>query len=227
PDRVPVAVPDLTRRAVAFVACHGPVTRAALIDALWPEAGPDRATSNLRSLLWRMRRTPLPVEARGDLLHLVDARVDLHEERELARRVIRGFPGAWQEAYEARRLQRDLLPDWDEEWLAAEREQFRQLRLTATDRLVDELTADDRLGEAVEVALTVAATDPLRESSQRALIRAHLAMGNVADALRQFERFRERLADELGCGPSAALYQLVGSLTPPAQPPHVALVASP
>lgn len=224
-DRGPAELPCLGMRAVAFVACNGPVTRATLIDALWPEARPERAASNLRSLLWRLRRTPLPVESRGDLLQVADARVDLLEERELARQVIRGVERAWRVAYDRRSFHRDVLPAWDDAWLSAEREQFRQLRLTALDRVVDELLSDSRSAEAVEVALSTVAMDPLRESTQRALIRAHLAMGNVADAMRQFERFREQLADELGCSPSAALYRLMGSLV--AEPPRRALLASP
>jgi DNA-binding SARP family transcriptional activator len=221
----PVELPCLGMRAVAFVACNGPVTRASLIDTLWPEARPERAASNLRSLLWRLRRTPCPVESRGDLLQVADAQVDLHEEKELARQVIRGADRAWREAHDRRSFHRDVLPAWDDAWLTAEREQFRQLRLTALDRVIDELLADSRAGEAVEVALSTAAMDPLRESTQRALIRAHLAMGNVADAMRQFERFREQLEDELGCSPSPALYRLMRS--PVAETPSRVALASP
>ena len=54
--------------------------------------------------------------------------------------------------------------------------------------------------------------DPLRESSRRALIRAHLGDGNYADALTQYREFADLLRQS-GLAPSPQLRELVGGLT--------------
>src|SRR4029077_18810447 len=50
--------------------------------------------------------------------------------------------------------------------------------------------------------LAAVAGEPLRESSHRAVIRAHLADGNVAEAVRQYRLCRRLLNDHLGLEPS-------------------------
>src|SRR6202040_3058679 len=49
----------------------------------------------------------------------------------------------------------------------------------------------------------VLAVDPADEVACRALMRAHLEMGNRHDAIREFERLREGLRVDLGVGPEA------------------------
>jgi DNA-binding SARP family transcriptional activator len=66
-----------------------------------------------------------------------------------------------------------------------------------------------RFGEAVQAGLAAVKAEPLRESAQRSLIRAHLAEGNLGEALRQYHSFRRLLLEELGVGPSAELEDLV------------------
>jgi DNA-binding SARP family transcriptional activator len=56
--------------------------------------------------------------------------------------------------------------------------------------------------------------EPLRESARSALIRVHLAQGNQADAIGEFERYRVLLRADLGLEPTSQLSQLLGNLTP-------------
>ena len=56
----------------------------------------------------------------------------------------------------------DLLSDWYDEWVILRRERYRQLRLQALDALCDQLTAEQRYGDAVRVGLAVVAAEPLR-----------------------------------------------------------------
>jgi DNA-binding SARP family transcriptional activator len=51
--------------------------------------------------------------------------------------------------------------------------------------------------------------EPLRESAHRALVRVHLAQGNVAEAVRAYESFRALLAADLGVEPTAQMDALV------------------
>jgi DNA-binding SARP family transcriptional activator len=52
------------------------------------------------------------------------------------------------------------------------------------------------------------AAEPTRESARTELIKAHLAEGNVDEAIRQFESFRRVLEGELGVEPSRRLVGL-------------------
>jgi DNA-binding SARP family transcriptional activator len=61
----------------------------------------------------------------------------------------------------------------------------------------------------VQVGLAATAAEPLRESAHRLLIQVHLAEGNVAEAVRQYELYRGLLATELGIEPSLAIKRLL------------------
>ncbi|MEP6871650.1 MAG: bacterial transcriptional activator domain-containing protein [Anaerolineaceae bacterium] len=105
---------------------------------------------------------------------------------------------------------RELLPDWDEEWLQLERERIRQLRMHALERLSVLLSGLGRHCEAIEAGLAAMEAEPLRESAQRAVIEAHLAEGNRSEAIRLYRSYRQLLADALGVEPSVELRTLVG-----------------
>ncbi len=109
-------------------------------------------------------------------------------------------------------LAAELLPDWDDDWVVAAAESWRQLRLHALEALVGHLTASRRYGEATAAAVAAVAVEPLRESAHRALIGVHLAEGNRSEALRQYHRLRRPLAAE----PTAALRQLIAPSGTPA-----------
>ena len=77
-------------------------------------------------------------------------------------------------------------------------------------RLQDErLTGAGRLKEALDVGLAAVAGEPLRESAQRALVRVHLAEGNVGEAIRQYRLYRRLLSEQLGIEPSRLMEDLV------------------
>jgi DNA-binding SARP family transcriptional activator len=77
------------------------------------------------------------------------------------------------------------------------------------EALADKLSRAGRYGEAVEAAHTAVRAEPLRESAHRALVRIHLAEGNVTEALRAYESFRTALRREMGVAPTAAMQALV------------------
>ncbi|MFC9681484.1 BTAD domain-containing putative transcriptional regulator [Streptomyces sp. NPDC056948] len=103
----------------------------------------------------------------------------------------------------------DLLPDWDEDWVVLEREWLRRLRLQALDTLAERLTRQGRPALALEAALASIRVEPLREDPHRAVISAHLAEGNVIEALRHYEAFRHLLRTELGTEPSRQFTRMI------------------
>jgi DNA-binding SARP family transcriptional activator len=211
----PVTLSLGPQRLLAYLALHGrPTTRSSVAGTLWPEAAEDRAAANLRSTLWRIRRTGLPlVSSSGAYLRLEPSvRLDVHESIGAARRILNAAAtGADLDALPDVALAGDVLPDWDDDWALLERERFRQIRLHALERRCDLLRSAGRTAEAIESALAVVAAEPLRESAHRALIRAHLAEGNRVEALRQFALYRRLMRDELGLEPSPDVSALLGT----------------
>lgn len=208
-----VALRPGSERLLAFLALAGKfVERAAVAYRLWPEKPEARAVANLRSALWRLRQMPSKlVEATSTHVRLhpevwVDAREGLEELKDQD-------PEAFCDALQGMALHGELLPDWYDDWLLAERERLRQLRLHALEDAVRLLIERDRLAAAIDVGLRAVAMEPLRESSHRLVIEAHLREGNRAEALRQYEACTRLLRDELGIGPSEHMAALLALQT--------------
>jgi DNA-binding SARP family transcriptional activator len=209
-----VAVPPAGQRVLARLALGGgTATRSAVAGTLWPDHTQARAQANLRGAVWRM---PPAVRRR---LVLGPSTVGLGDGWDVdvaaAERLARVLPAPDPDPETSgERFRHDLLPDWDEPWLLVERERYRQLRLHALEDLAEaELASGCPLG-AVDRALLAVAAEPLRESAQALLLRAHLAAGNRAAARAGYDAFRALLAEELGVAPSAKLSALVAGLGP-------------
>lgn len=204
------------QRLVAFVALQDrAVRRLHASGMLWTDAPEQRANSSLRSALWR---TPSPhgrplIEASSTHLWLNPAaQVDFHEVVSRAALLLDredGLQATDDVSGQLRQFGDDLLPDWYEDWLLAERERFRQLRLHALEAICHRLANVGRYALALEAGLAAVACEPLRESAQRQVIRVHLKEGNAAEALRQYRSYARLLANELGARPSPSMEQLL------------------
>jgi len=205
-----IHLPLQSRRVLGLLAVDGAaLPRATIAGRLWSECTISSASSKLRNALWHIRRVDAAaVMSHGEALSLGEGlRVDLDEARACAHQLrqdpIRRAGG------EVDLLSRDLLPDWDEDWLTIERERLKQVRMHALERLSASLRHDGLYAEAIEAALAAVIIEPLRESAQTALVDAHLGEGNVSEAIRQYEAYRVVLRDELGIEPSERLRSLV------------------
>jgi DNA-binding SARP family transcriptional activator len=202
-DGVDVDVPPQSAIVVAYLAIsERPIHRSVLAGSLSPALSERRALAALRSALYRIR-APVVV-AEGDLLRLAhDVRVDLRESITLARSLLRA--GAPPDPIEPiiQELGRELLPNDDGAWVEAERQRFRHLRLSALDALASALTDDGRHAEAVEAAQLAVAIEPASEAAESTLVRALIAEGNAALALREWMAFRARLWRELRVRPTS------------------------
>jgi DNA-binding SARP family transcriptional activator len=216
-----VVVPPSAQRLVAFVAFRERrVRRRHVSGALWLDASEKRASANLRAALWRTPAPggcPLLGASSTHIWFNPEVEVDLRVSVARARSVLKeGEAGAVQSENLQRELSwlaDDLLPDWDEDWVLAERERFRQLRLHALERISQNLTGVGQYAAALQAALTAVAAEPLRESSHRQLVRVHIAEGNISEAFRVYRTYTRMLADELGVAPSAAMTDLIASAT--------------
>jgi DNA-binding SARP family transcriptional activator len=200
-------VPEGSKQLLAFVALrHRRVERRQAAGALWPGGAEERAAGNLRSALWRLRRAGINVVTadkwslalRGDVL------VDLHLTEQWATRLIQGTatnPDLAISPSVADAL--DLLPGFYDDWVLMERERIRQRILHALEALSQILAAIGRFADAIEAAMLATSAEPLRESAQRALIKAHIAEGNLTEARRSYHAYHDLVYRELGVLPSA------------------------
>ena len=214
-DENPV-LPLGIQRLVAFLAVHNrPLLRLYVAGNLWIDSSEEHANANLRTALWRLHRLGFPlVEATRSHLSLAPGVVvDLDELSRRARQVLRHEVAPTRKNVDAILSGGDLLPDWYDEWVVVEREQFRQLRLLALETLCTDLSAAGSYATAVEAGLACVTAEPLRESAHRALIGAHLAEGNRVEAIRQFRLYEALVRDELGVEPSAAIRRMLESAT--------------
>jgi DNA-binding SARP family transcriptional activator len=214
-DGVPVDLPLSGQRLVALLALQNRLLlRSYVAGVLWLDSAEDRAQANLRSTLWRLHKcSHALVETRNQHLRLgSEVDVDLRRAEELARGALDDTAPVPVEPV-SHPLVCDLLPDWYEDWVLIEREQFRQLRLRALDALCERLTRAGRFGEALETGLAALAGEPLRESAHRAVIRVHLAEGNPGEAIRQYRLCRRLLSEQLGVDPSRQTEELMHDVT--------------
>lgn len=191
------------RRLLAYLGLRGWASRTVLAGTLWPEVTEGHARGSLRTTLWKLPPGEPPlIGCRGDALHVAPAlRVDVHAFLRTALRVVQGDDPRVGPSLELLTGE-DLLPGWDEDWVLLERERLRQLRLHALDTLAEALIRQGRPALAMEAAWASVRAEPLRESAHRAVVSAHLAEGNVAEAVRHYEAFCRLLDEELGVEPS-------------------------
>ena len=219
-DGVPLDLPLAAQRLIAFLALlRRPALRLYLAGMLWPDSSEIHANGSLRSALWRLRiAAPEVVHAAGNRLALsARVRVDFDELIERSHRLVESDADDAGLSADPTVLTHELLPDWYEDWLAPDRERLRQLQLHALEALSSRMRARDEYAQAIEVANLAVAAEPTRESARRALIEAHLAEGNVDEAIRQFRLFRRLLTTELGVEPSPRLAALVSTDRVPAR----------
>ena len=211
----PLEVPLSGQRVAAFIALQRrPVRRMYVAGALWTDMTEDQANANLRTALWRLRRCGCGCvyASRACLVIGDEVTIDYREVEILARRAV--HDGAQMTEREITSLYgaNDLLPDWYDDWVSLERERLRQLRIHALEALCESFIARRRYGDALDAGLAAVSSDPLRESSHRLVIKAHLAEGNLVEATRHYDSFRQMLRRDVGLRPSPQMESLLSSV---------------
>ena len=201
------------RRVVALICLRGAVPRARAAGTLWPEVTEQRAGANLRTALWRVGLAADGVlrAERGWIDVAPEVTVDV---RDLTVRALAEHDLSDDVASVARLADADLLPDWDDEWVAPDRERVRQLRLHLLESVARRLADQSRFAAADDGARTGLRAAPRRASAHRTVIAVHLAEGNVGEARRAFDVCRTLLRRELGIEPSARTAGLLVRVAP-------------
>ncbi len=209
------------RLLLAYLAAHRrrPVSRAELIEVLWPSDPPASPEAALKVLLARLRRVVgAALAGRADVSlelpegAIVDVEVVDQAVADAEAALERGDPHAAMEiAIAAMQIaERPLLPEFDGGWV---HERRRELQEQASALLEAEATAalrigGDELAQGERAARELTRREPFRESGYAVLMEIHEARGNVAEAVRVFDELRVLLRDELGTAPSAPIVTL-------------------
>ena len=194
-----------------------PVSRSALIDALWGDDQPADPGGALSAVISKTRavvggdvlrgRTELTmalpepahvdVEVAVSMLHTAESAVAVGDWRR-----------AWSPARSALSVaRRPFLPEAEAPWAEVWRRRLAEVRLRALECYAKsclELGGTELPG-AERAARELVEVVPFRESGHLLLMRALAASGNVAEALTAYERLRVLLRDELGVAPSEAV----------------------
>ena len=199
-----------------------------VIEALWPEADPEKARGNLWQSVHRLRRTLEPglAEPRASLYVRVEEpgyrlepgeghAYDAAELEETLRRADR-LAGAGQaraaEPHYRRALELykgEFLAEFPyEEFLAPAREHLRELHLRACSRLAAIRAAARAWAQVVPLCRRALQEDPYREEQHLLLIEALAALGLRREALDAWQEFEARITGELGLPPSPRMLAL-------------------
>ncbi len=237
-DGAPLTLPRRRARALLYyLAAEGaPQSRDHLIALLWPELDESRARHALRSTLYQLRRSGLPIEADRETVRFRPAtrlRVDLHRFQEATDLIHApdAPPGPMTLAHltELANLYRgDFLEGFYldsvgyEDWLYLERERWRSLYLDLLDRLIEAQIEAGHYLQALDRARQALATDALQERFHRVVMQLLAWLGQRTEALAQYERCVQLLREKLGTAPleeTEALHRaiLADAVTPPAQ----------
>jgi DNA-binding SARP family transcriptional activator len=192
--------------------------RLSLVATLWPESAAAPALANLRSSLKDLRQalgeeaSRLHSPTASTLaLDLSGAEVDVLL---FDKAIERGDPTSLEQAVALYRG--PLLDGCTEEWALQEREAREQAHLMALETLADHALVHHNPAAAERFLRRAVATDPFRESAQRALMRALADGGNPAAALLAYRELCLLLRRELNTEPdpeTAALFQSLRSCT--------------
>jgi LuxR family transcriptional regulator, maltose regulon positive regulatory protein len=207
------------RRLFQFLLVHRFrwVPAEVVIEALWPEADPDKARINLWQNVYQLRRTlepELPEPRASRYVRVAESGYRLEpgeghtcdaEEVEEAvgkadRLAASGRVRAAEPLY-ARALelyQGEFLAEFPyEEFLASRREHLREIHLRACGRLAALRASARAWAEVVPLCRRALSEDPYREEHHVRLIEALISLGHRREALDAWRDFEARISGEL------------------------------
>jgi DNA-binding SARP family transcriptional activator/pimeloyl-ACP methyl ester carboxylesterase len=199
------------------------VSAGRLVDDLWPEFAPERATANLQVRLSELRKTlrsvgegdRLLTRSPGYLLQVTPEELDVLRFGQLAA-AGREALAAGDPARAVALLDQALalwrgpaLADLDQlQFACAERARLEEVRLGALESRIDAQLADGRHNETIAELEALTAEHPLRERFWYQRLLAFYRSGRQADALRAYRQLRSAMVEQLGIEPVPELREL-------------------
>lgn len=225
-ERLPPIPSRASRSLLAHLVLHrGQAhTRDRIVATFWPDLPETRGRRRLSHTLWQVQDAlgDLPTDhryvlAHGDTLAFNTAAPHDVDVDQFERRVLHFRPGHVDHPG-PRDLDRlaaaldlyagVLLEGLDDPWVLPERERLAALHVDALGWMVELARSQGAHELALVHARRLTHHDPLREDGHREVMRLCTLLGRTSEALRQYERCRSVLAEELGTEPARATQQL-------------------
>lgn len=189
-----------------------PHQREVLAGTLWGSSSGPRSRKNLRQSLWHLQdkgdSTPLLlVEKEWVQVNRKGIWLDV-AELESAFQSVQSTPGEQLAGDQAKTVaaavdlyRGDLLEGWNEEWCVFERERLRAVQLTMLEKLLGYCEATGSFEEGLLYGERLLRSDRAHERAHWRMMRLSYLAGDRTGALRQYEKCRAALAEELGVSP--------------------------
>jgi DNA-binding SARP family transcriptional activator/tetratricopeptide (TPR) repeat protein len=225
------SVPPMPSRAARTLFAYLAVDRGTrhprerLASLFWPDLPPNRARRRLSHTLWQVQDALHELE--GDATYLEVTADTLAFAPEAPCTVdVEAFEAGLEQARSQRggRTQRvrdltdleatvelyrgEFLAGHTDDWVTEVQERLHQAYVEALGWLVGLAKSHGAFEDALVYARRLTNEDPLREDGHREVMRLSVLLDRPNDAVRQYERCRDVLADELGAAPSAATEDL-------------------
>ena len=207
------------RLALAYLTLERrPVPREELAAVLWPGEIPESWDAALSAVVSKLRTAlrKVGLAASGirselgcyELILPVPTWVDVNEAIDsLHAAEAADRSGSWRDiwgtagvAYQI--TQRVFLPGEEGPWVERQRRLLGSIHLRATEFMAQVSLRNGEPAIAIALAEELLAVEPFRETGYQILMRAHMQLGNRAEALQAYERCKRLLAEELGADPS-------------------------
>jgi DNA-binding SARP family transcriptional activator len=200
-----------------------PHNREVLAGALWPDSTAAQSRKYLRQSVWQLRAMD---GSRADGVTLLRAETDWVQvnsesmwldvaQLEHAFAGVRVTPGEQVSHKDAEALKKavplyegDLLEGCFQDWCIYERERLKAMYLALLEKLLGYCEAHRQPEEGFTYGERLLRHDRAHERAHWRLMRLHYLAGDRTGALRQFERCREALDDELGVTPGERIQLL-------------------
>jgi DNA-binding SARP family transcriptional activator len=187
-------------------------TKDEVLDALWPELGPETAGNSLHQTIYFLRRVFEPeyregysagyVVFDGEVVRLEEQLIDSSSRR------------CWRLLTDARRSGQDIVDELltaytgrfaldfaYEEWASDYRDTLHAAVLGSVELAVNKSMERGDHDRAIDLAHSVLSLDPTADSIELTLLRAYKAGGRPAAAAEQYAHYSSVLRDQLGIEP--------------------------
>lgn len=195
-----------------------PHQREVLAGTLWSSSSGPRSRKNLRQSLWQLQENApaAPDVVPTPLLLVGKEWVQVNQdgiwldvaELESAFNIVQLTPGERLSADQAAMVadavdlyRGDLLEGWQEDWCVFERERLHAIILSMLEKLLGYCEATGRFEEGLLHGERLLRHDRAHERAHWRMMRLSYLAGDRTGALRQYDKCRAALAEELGVGP--------------------------
>lgn len=203
---------------IVYLLCNpGAHARQSLATLFWGDYPEDRALNNLSVLLSSVRKQLHQFLITTRQTIAINENADCDSDIRRFEAAILAGEKAWPtdraraithwmtavEQYQGEFLRNFYVPDSPdfETWARIERERLRQLAVVTYDQIVDYHLQQGQLSPGITHANHSLQLDPLNEAAHRRLMRLLAHNGQRVQALAQYERCRQILADEVAVEP--------------------------